>query len=68
MVECEQVLLGMRGHRCHDIGVMDLTSRNWNLPTQLGQQVGDIRSVSQNVELRHEPVNVPECIRHWQWR
>lgn len=68
LVECEQALLGMREHRRHDIGVMDLASRNWNRSTQLGQQVGDMGSVFQDVELRYEPVNVPECSRHWQWR
>ena len=65
LVECEQALLGMREHRRHDIGVMDLASRNWNRSTQLGQQVGDMGSVFQDVELRYEPVNVPDCSRHW---
>lgn len=39
--------------------------RDSNLPLQLGQLVGDIRSVFRYVELRHLPVDVPECIRHW---
>jgi len=34
LVECEQVLLGMRGHRCHDIGVVNLTSSDFDFAAQ----------------------------------
>ena len=51
-----------------DVRIMDLAPANWNITAQRRQFAGDIRAILQQVELRHEPAHVLQCIRHCQRR